>query len=83
MSIKSNWAIEQPDISESEIPWYRWRWFFVLTLLVFVPVTVVIGLTGNIYGKQKGEIFKFSNRFKYIFLVIGCMLMVSNILRNF
>jgi len=80
--IQKNGIIEPLDIPEAEIPWYRWRWFFIVTFLLFYPVTLVLGLSGNIYGKQKGIAFKLSNKFKYIILFVGLLLMIGNVSRN-
>ncbi|WP_104041091.1 hypothetical protein [Vibrio hyugaensis] len=84
MSAKNSWAQEALDIPEDEIPWYRWRWFFVLTFLLFSPATLVIGFSGNVYGKNvygknKGEVFKLPNQNKYGLLIGTIALMAYNI----
>lgn len=74
--------MEPLDIPESEIPWYRWRWLFIVTFILFFPAMLLIGLTGNVYGKQSGEVFKLSNKFKYLLMLIGLLLMIGQIIRS-
>ncbi len=81
--VKNNGFMEPLDIPEDEIPWHRTRWLFIVTFLLFYPAMLIIGLTGNIYGKQKGVSFKLANKFKYMMLLIGLILMVNNIIRTF
>ena len=81
--IQKNELMEPLDIPEEDIPWYRMRWFFLVTFLIFYPATLIIGLSGNIYGKQKGVTFKLANKFKYLTLFVGLGLTVSIIIRNF
>ncbi len=77
----SNGIMEPLDIPADHIPWYRMRWFFVVTLLLFIPATLVIGLSGNIYGKHQGELFKLADKTKYMIMAVGSFLMLSNIIR--
>ncbi len=81
-SVKKNSMMEPLDIPESEIPWYRWRWLFVVTLLLFFPAVLLIGLTGNVYGKQNGEAFKLSNKFKYLSMFTGLLLVTGQVIRS-
>ncbi|ACA87515.1 hypothetical protein [Shewanella woodyi] len=78
---KTNGFMEEPDIAIEEIKWYRWRWFLILTFCFVYPVCLVIGLTGNVYGKHQGVVFKLPNKVKHLFLITGFVLMLGNILR--
>lgn len=64
------------DIDYSEIPFYRRRWFIVVSLLCFMPATLVIALTGNVYLKSQGQVYRLPNsRFNHI-LLFACALIV-------
>ncbi|MGY8869042.1 MAG: hypothetical protein ACKVJE_01255 [Pseudomonadales bacterium] len=70
----------KPDsINGDQIPWYRWRWLFFTTFVVFFPAALIIGLTGDIYCNTKGEITKLSTTIKVITLVAGGLLLAKNI----
>ena len=47
-----------------DIPYYRKRWFFVLTLLFFIPLMSVLALTGEVYAFQNGEVKKYPASFR-------------------
>ncbi|MFH2044040.1 MAG: hypothetical protein ABIK92_02720 [Pseudomonadota bacterium] len=40
----------------SDIVFYRRRWFWGLAILLLTPVGILIGLTGDVYCNQKGQI---------------------------
>lgn len=75
--------MEPLDISEEQIPWFRMRWFFALTLLFIYPVALIIGLSGNVYGKHKNTFFKVSDRYRYFMIVLGLGWTLSALLRFF
>lgn len=88
MSKKDIISQEALDIPENEIPWYRWRCFLILTFLLFSPATLIIGFSGNVYGKKvfgknKGQVFKLPNQNKNMLLVGTILIMVVNSARFF
>jgi len=44
-----------------KVPVYRKRWFVLLSLLIFLPATILIALTGDIYAKKGDTVYKFKN----------------------
>ncbi|TIH07182.1 hypothetical protein [Pseudomonas leptonychotis] len=52
---------EKVRISYEKVPAYRKRWFVLLSLLIFLPATILIALTGDIYAKKGDTVYKFKN----------------------
>ena len=52
---------EKTKISYEKVPVYRKRWFVLLTLLIFLPATILIALTGDIYAKKGESVYKFKS----------------------
>lgn len=52
---------EKVRISYEKVPVYRKRWFVLLSLLIFIPATILIALTGDIYAKKGEAVYKFKN----------------------
>ncbi|MCJ0973789.1 hypothetical protein MST27_10450 [Pseudomonas sp. PS1] len=66
------------DIDYAEVPFFRRRWFIFLLVLGCMPAALIIALTGDIYLKSKGEVYRLPpNRlnhlvlFAYVMIVIG------------
>lgn len=55
--------------SYDQIPWFRKRWFAIISILVFIPAFLVIAFTGDVYFERKGEIKTIPSYSK--FLVLG------------
>ncbi|RBA22907.1 hypothetical protein [Herminiimonas fonticola] len=55
--------------SYDQIPWFRKRWFAIISILVFIPAFLVIAFTGDVYFERKGEIKTIPGYSK--FLVLG------------
>ena len=71
----------KPDsINGDQIPWYRWRWLFFTCFVLFFPAAIIIGVTGDIYCNNKGEITKLRPLIKIVTLVVGGLLLAKNIL---
>lgn len=64
------------NISVNAIPWYRWREVFICVCLVCYPIALLIALSGSLYTKKKGCIFKINNRAKYSMLFSVFCLMI-------
>ncbi len=62
---------EFQDIDYSEIPFYRKRWFLVLSFLIFVPVTALITLSGDIYMQKSDGVYRFSSTHKNNILILS------------
>lgn len=65
-----------------DIPFYRRRWFLMLTMLFLLPATIIIPLTGEIYAQRRGEVYRFlpSGKNQVIFaavtfMVVGLLVM--------
>ena len=72
---------EKTDLSYDQVIWYRKRWFVIATVLVFAPATVLIGLTGDIYAKRDGAVYKFSEMYKNIVIFVAAFFIIQAILR--
>lgn len=62
----------------AELPWYRKRWFIMISLLLSTPAAVVVALTGDVYAQSKGQSYVFTDRQRnqilylaVIFFVVG------------
>lgn len=69
------------EIDYSEVPFYRRRWFYLCTLLVFTPLTALIAITGPLYYQQKGEVKKFPTSARVTFAIIGLVSLIVVLLR--
>jgi len=69
------------DIVESEVAWYRWRWFFLVTFLFISPVAIIIGLTGDIYAKDHGEVSILPELTKKLLMIAGIFLFIGSLNR--
>lgn len=69
------------DIDYSQVPFFRKRWFIVVSLLCFMPAALIIALTGNVYLKSRGEVYQLANsRFNHL-LLFACALIVMGMVR--
>ena len=68
-----------PNQSYSDIPFYRRRWFLLLTVLFFVPLAGLIAATGPLYYLKKQVVHKFPNsaRVFWVILSIVAILLVG------
>lgn len=46
----------------AELPWFRKRWFIMISLLLFTPAAVVVALTGDVYAQSSGQSYVFTDR---------------------
>ncbi|HEY9843710.1 MAG TPA: hypothetical protein V6D23_24780 [Candidatus Obscuribacterales bacterium] len=68
------------DLSYDEIVWYRKRWFVVLTVLLFMPATIVIAATGDIYLKRSDGVYVYSRQMKILLIVASVALLMTNVI---
>jgi hypothetical protein len=73
---------ESLGIEYSEVPFYRRRWFYLITVLFFVPLTALIAITGPLYYQQKGEVKKLPTSARVTFVIIGVFAIVWVLLRG-
>ena len=73
---------ESLDIDYSEVPFYRRRWFFLITVLLFIPVSALIALTGSLYYQQKGEVKKFPTSARVVWVIFGGLSTVLAVLQG-
>ena len=64
------------DLRYEDVKWYRKRWFLVLTMLFFVPATILIAATGEVYAKRDGEVYKYSQGQKNNLIIFAALLML-------
>lgn len=72
---------ERTRLQYDNVPVYRKRWFVFLSLLFFIPATLFIALTGDIYAEKGGTVYRFrSNAIQHlivtavVFMVVGLFL---------
>ena len=71
------------DADYASLPWYRKRWFLVLTLLLFCPATIGIASTGDIYARRKDGVYKYGPSGKRALIIVACMFLVTGLLQAF
>lgn len=69
---KKNSPEEPLDITYDQTPWYRRRWFLAVTMLLFMPLTIILILTGEIYLKRRGDVYKMQSSQK-IMIIFACL----------
>jgi uncharacterized membrane protein YvbJ len=62
--------------SYGQVPWYRKRWFAVISVLVFMPIFLVVAFTGDVYFEKNGELQAFPKKTKFIILGIFVFLIL-------
>ena len=63
----------------AELPWYRKRWFLLISLLLFTPIAVVVALTGDVYAQSKGQSYVFTDRQRNQILYMAAIFFVVGI----
>lgn len=67
-----------PYTSYSQVPWFRKRWFAILSILVFSPIFLVIAFTGNVYFEKNGQLHTIPKNAKFVVLGISILLVLIN-----
>ncbi|UPQ83535.1 MULTISPECIES: hypothetical protein [Pseudomonas] len=68
------------DLDYSQIPFYRRRWFVGLSVLCFMPAALVIALTGDVYLKSKGRVYRLPNSpFNHLVLFACVMIIIGTV----
>jgi hypothetical protein len=69
------------DLSYDDVPWYRKRWFMVVSALIFMPATIGIALTGEVYAKRNDGVYRYSQKQRNTMAMVLALLMALNIFR--
>ena len=64
----------------SQVPWYRRRWFNVISWLLFCPVSIILMWTGDIYYVKKGELKTYGVVYKLILTILPIVWTISYIM---
>lgn len=80
MEVKEE-SFEKLDILYSELPWYRKRWFLVVSLLFFSPACLIIALTGDIYAQIDGDSYKYTEKQKKTLIFVSIFLLLMGLFR--
>jgi len=57
-----------------QVPWYRKRWLVILSAVIFMPITLLIAFTGEIYFEKDGKLQTVPKQSKYVLLGIFLIL---------
>jgi hypothetical protein len=69
------------DLNYDDVPWYRKRWFVVVSFLVFMPATIAIALTGEVYAKRDDGVYRYSKKQRNVIAVVAVLFMAFNLIR--
>lgn len=69
------------DIAYEHTPWFRRRWFIGLTLLLFMPLTLYLVLSGDVYLKRQGLVYKMLPKQKRVITIMCFILMGIGLMR--
>ncbi|MGD8110502.1 hypothetical protein [Vibrio sp. TRT 17S01] len=69
------------DIAYEHTPWFRRRWFIGLTLLLFMPLTLCLVLSGDVYLKRQGLVYKMLPKQKRVITIMCFILMGIGLMR--
>ena len=64
-------CFEKTSLKYDQISFYRKRWFIVLSLIFFAPLSIPIMLTGDVFAKRQGGVYRFGSFQKVILLLIA------------
>lgn len=67
--------------SYDQVPWYRRRWALVVVTLVFMPITLVIAFTGDVYLFKDGKVQAFPKSFKFTLLILFVLIVLIQLWR--
>lgn len=60
--------------SYDQVPWYRKRGLVILSAVIFMPITLLIAFTGDIYFEKEGHLQTVPKQSKYVLLGIFLIL---------
>jgi len=72
---------EKVDLSYSEVPWFRRRWFSILSIFVFTPAALVVCLTGDVYAKKDDGVYRLGAKRRYGIAAIAAFLIAVGVFR--
>jgi hypothetical protein len=62
--------------SYADVPWFRKRWFAVVSILFFSPAVVFVFSTGEMYYEKNGQVRPLPSSAKYALIAIGGLAIV-------
>jgi hypothetical protein len=71
MAAASGVAVADPPSAYSQVPWYRRRWFLIVSLMTIAPIAAVVALTGPMYYDAKGVVKTFPKNFKTSIVIMS------------
>jgi uncharacterized membrane protein YvbJ len=60
----------------AQVPWYRKRWFAIVSVLLFMPLYLVIAFTGDVYFVKNEKLQTLPSKNKFIVLGIFVVLVL-------
>ena len=76
-------AFIKSDVRYEDVAWYRKRWFLMLTIFFFMPATIAIAASGEVYAKRDGEVYQYSPAQKKNIIIFVVLLMLIFTARAF
>ncbi len=70
---------EKVDIPGDQVPFYRTIWFFILTFILFSPASFIVGVTGDVYLKKKGEVYKYDNKYRWLIVFLSAVFIFKGV----
>lgn len=70
---------EKTRLKYDDVPMYRKRWFVFISLLVFLPATILIALTGDLYAKKDGAVYKFKSKAINQLIIMAVVFMLAGL----
>ena len=81
MKEENSWGFKETSdfANYSQVPFYRKRWFFVLSFLFCIPLMMGLAFSGNIYANIKDKVFKYPKKTIQLMAVAGLFIMLGNL----
>ncbi|MGE8501560.1 hypothetical protein DFO61_3224 [Ectopseudomonas oleovorans] len=70
---------EKTRLKYDDVPMHRKRWFVFISLLVFLPATILIALTGDLYAKKDGTVYKFKSNAINQLIIMAVVFMLAGL----
>ncbi len=67
--------------SYTQVPFFRRRWFFVTSALLFIPAMLTVAFSGRVYAKQGGKVMRYADKDVKMIAICMSALMAVNIAR--
>lgn len=67
------------DIDYDATPWYRRRWFLIVSIVVFMPLALALLVSGDIYFKRDTQVYRLLPKQKNNMVMMCCALMAMGL----